>query len=71
MTIREVALQCIGLSCVLFSNLKRETNIMAKNTATLKREWVKLLAATTKAADRAHNLLVEFGHHYLASSGKQ
>jgi hypothetical protein len=38
---------------------------MAKKTATLKREWVKLLVATTKVADHAQNLLVEFGYHYI------
>ncbi len=38
---------------------------MAKKTNTLKREWTTMLTATTKASDRAQNLLVEFGKHYI------
>jgi len=38
---------------------------MVKKTATLKREWTKVITAVVKANDRAHNLLVEFGYHYI------
>jgi len=35
-------------------------------SATLKRDWSAMLKATTKVADRAQKLLVEFGKHYVA-----
>jgi hypothetical protein len=35
------------------------------NIKSLKRAWVQVIAQQSKVSDRAHALLVEFGHHYV------